>query len=318
MDFKLLKEYPRLLIEADLIPIQGTRFQPTGFPDLGAATYKLPGEKTTMLLLESAQSVANRLETSIWDEVNQDVVAPLKGISYVLVKQNGNVLTNSLLEAHRLSSFYILESKDRTFAEKLTKELDIKDDSPVNFHNLAQVLARYDINSLLHGIFIAKKEIASGRFKLARALSGFIEARNVDTVSFGGVKNDRVNSSEDAKKGGGNVPYHKEEYTAEQITAYFNLDLAQIRSYRLGQSVEDLLIAIALYKIQRFLEYGLRLRTACDLECTQITVRRPDSFVIPELKTIVKTLPDMVKAAYGVFADPAVTEVNYVAEGKKK
>ncbi|BDA71655.1 hypothetical protein CAL7716_058210 [Calothrix sp. PCC 7716] len=47
-------------------------------------------------------------------------------------------------------------------------------------------------------------------------------------------------------------------------------------------------------------------------------MRRPGSFVLPELKTIVKALPDMVKAAYGVFADPAITEVNYVAEGKKK
>jgi CRISPR-associated protein Csb1 len=271
-----------------------------------------------MLLLESAQSVANRLETSIWDEANQDVVAPLKGISYILVKQNGNVLTNSLLEAHRLSSFYILEGKDRTFAEKLTKELDIKDDNPVNFQNLAKVLARYDINSLLHGIFIAKKEIASGRFKLARALSGFIEARNIEVVSFGGVKNDRVNSSEDAKKGGGNVPYHKEEYTAEKITAYFNLDLNQIRGYRLGQQAEDLLITIALYKIQRFLEYGLRLRTACDLECTSIIVKRPDNFELPELKTIGLSLPEMVKAAHPLFADPAVTEVNYVSGGKKE
>lgn len=28
----------RLLIEAELVPVQGSRFQPTGFPDLGAAT----------------------------------------------------------------------------------------------------------------------------------------------------------------------------------------------------------------------------------------------------------------------------------------
>ena len=30
---------PRLLMQCDLEPLQGTRFQPTGFPDLGAANY---------------------------------------------------------------------------------------------------------------------------------------------------------------------------------------------------------------------------------------------------------------------------------------
>ena len=33
---------PRLLMEARLQPAQGTRFQPTGFPDLGAAVYDTP------------------------------------------------------------------------------------------------------------------------------------------------------------------------------------------------------------------------------------------------------------------------------------
>ena len=37
----LLPTSPRILLEATLVPLQGTRFQPTGFPDIGAATYKL-------------------------------------------------------------------------------------------------------------------------------------------------------------------------------------------------------------------------------------------------------------------------------------
>jgi len=315
MDFKALKNVPRLLIEADLIPIQGTRFQPTGFPDLGAATYQLPGEsKTPMLLLESSQSIANRLESTIWDETNQTVVKPLDGISYVVVKQGDEVLTNSLLEAHRLNSFYILEGKDKTFFDKLKQELNVLAEGPVDFQKLAIVLAKYDINSLLHGIFLAKKEIAGGRFKLARALSGFIEAKNVSVVSSGGVKNDRVNPAAEAKKGGGNIPYHREEYAAEKITAYFSLDLAQIRSYRLKPEVEDLLIAIAIWKIQRFLEWGLRLRSACDLEYTQITVRRPEEFQLPDHKELTAALPKLVKAADPAFAKPSsVTVVQYQA-----
>ena len=56
-----LKDSNRLLIEVELEPIQGERFQPTGFPDLGAAEIQL-NDNTASLLVESAQSMANRLE----------------------------------------------------------------------------------------------------------------------------------------------------------------------------------------------------------------------------------------------------------------
>lgn len=314
MDFTELKKSPRLLLTAELQPLQGTRFQPTGFPDLGAATYQLPGSKTKMLLLESAQSVANRLEMAIWDEVKQDLIPPLQGIPYIVVKQKKDqkILTNSLLEAHRLNSFYILEGKDKSFFNVLVQELGISEEGAVDFHRLAVVLAKYDLNSLLHGIFLAKKEIAGGRYKLARALSGFIEARNVEIVASGGVKNDRINPSADSKKGGGNIPYHRDEYAAEKITAYFSLDLRQIRGYRLEPEVEDLLIAIALYKIRQFLETGLRLRTACDLECiTDPVVNRPNDFKLPRLDELESILSSLVKKAAPAFAHPAITEVWY-------
>lgn len=324
MNFKLLKDHSRLLIEANLTALQGTRFQPTGFPDLGAATYDITKKdrqgnqiKVPMLLVESAQSIANRLENTIWDEAAQDLVTPLRRISYVVVQRNGKVLTNSLLEAHRLNSFYILEGKDRHFFEQLRQELSAPEEGAVDLHQLAKVLAKYDLNSLLHGIFLAKKEIAGGRFKLARSLSGFIEAENVTVVSSGGVKNDRVNPKAEAKKGGGNIPYSHDEYTAEHIRAYFNLDLAQIRGYRLGTAIEDLLIAIALYKILRFLKQGLRLRTACDLEYMDIKVQRPKDFQLPSLSELTDGLPAMVQAASSAFADPPVTVVQYEAEESK-
>jgi CRISPR-associated protein Csb1 len=320
IDFQKLKQNPRLLLSVKLQPVQGTRFQPTGFPDLGAALYQLPNSPTKMLLLESAQSVANRLEMTIWDEFNQDLIPVLQGLPYVIVRQKGDrkVLTNSLLEAHRLNSFYILEGKDKSFLDTLIKELAIPAEGAVDFHQLAVVLAKYDFNSLLHGIFLAKKEIAGGRFKLSRALAGFIEAKNVETVASGGVKNDRVNPSADAKKGGGNIPYHKDEYTAEEITAYFSLDLRQICGYRLDPEVEDLLIAIALYKILAFLDTGLRLRTSCDLECVSAPIiKRPDDFQLPSLDELTKLLPGLVKKCSSVFASPAITEVEYDAVPKE-
>ena len=78
MNTDALKDQPRLLLKAKLQPVQGSRFQPTGFPDLGAATFDAPngdnGSKK-MLLVESAQSMANRLEAVCWDEVADDWVA---------------------------------------------------------------------------------------------------------------------------------------------------------------------------------------------------------------------------------------------------
>lgn len=35
-----LAHSPRLLLEVPLKPVQGSRFQPTAFPDLGAAVYQ--------------------------------------------------------------------------------------------------------------------------------------------------------------------------------------------------------------------------------------------------------------------------------------
>ncbi len=313
MDFQSLANEPRLLMEASLKPLQGTRFQPTGFPDLGAATYSL-SDGTEMCLLESAQSMANRLETVCWDETAGDLVPALKGIPYILVNRNGEVLTNSLLEAHRINSPYILESADKTFFAKLREELGSLEIGPVNFKLVASAMLKYDPNTLLHGVFIAKKDIAGGRVKVPRSLSAFVEAKGISVAPSGGVKFDKVDPKGDAAKGFGHVPFSRDEYTAEKITAFFNLDLSQLRGYGLPQEAADMLTAIALFKIRRFLKEGLRLRTACDLEQEgEITVTRPNGFRIPSLEGLEKELPGMISAvaSKGLFATPPVTIVNY-------
>ncbi|MSP74303.1 MAG: type I-U CRISPR-associated protein Cas7 [Myxococcales bacterium] len=311
-----LPNAPRLLLHAVLRPVQGTRFQPTGFPDLGAASFSLP-DGTAMLLVESHQSVANRLESVCWDDVNGDLASPLRGLPYVVVKDDsakGEIITNSVLEAHRLNSPYILEGEDKSFFNLLKGRVAQFDDRAVNLRELAKVLAEFDIGSLLHGIFLAKSELAGGRLRLPRALSGFIEARDVGVAMSGGVKNDRVNPSGDTKSGFGNVPFHREEFTAGSIDAYFNLDLTQIRSYGLGDDMERLLFGLALWKVQAFLNLGLRLRTACDLEVEKLEVTRPAGFVVPGLSELDGLLPGLIQKASGAFAKPPVTIVKYMAK----
>src|ERR1017187_5682299 len=118
---KALEEANRLLLTVRLRPAQGDRFQPTGFPSLGAATYQT--RDGVKLLVESAQSMANRLETTCWDEGAKAPVAALKGISHVTVKRKGEFLTDSMLEAHRINSPYLLNSTDRSFLNPFLAEL---------------------------------------------------------------------------------------------------------------------------------------------------------------------------------------------------
>lgn len=306
----------RLLIEVDLRPAQGSRFQPTGFPDLGAAVFDT--DAGTHLLVESAQSMANRLESVCWDEPAQDLVEELRGLSYVRVDSEGDYLTSSVTESHRLSSGYI--RKDPKFFETLQKETASLETGPVSQRQLAEVLLRYDVGSLLHGLFFADGKLAGGRLRVARALSSFIEARGVRVASSGGVKMDHVDPSGPAKEGFGHVPFARDEYTATEITAYFSLDLSQIRGYGLGAEVESLLTALALYKIQAFLHGDggeLRLRTACDLEPARVRVTRPSSYTLPSLEELRAALPGLIQACSKRFASPGgVTKVQFAKKGR--
>jgi len=310
MNIDLLKNEPRLLIEVSLRPIAGTRFQPTGFPDLGAATYK-SADNADMLLVESAQSMANRFEAAIWDTATDDLVAPLNGLPYVIATDAaGESLTNSVLEAHRINSPYIYNAEG--FAAIQTA-VGYDEKRPFNSRKLAAALFKYDTNSLLHGIFLEK---IGGVVRLPRVLSGFIEATQVNVAASGGVKNDRVRAStdgegKDASAGYGNVPFHRDEYTG-LITAYFNLDLALIRGFGLGVPAENLLVSLALYKVQRFLRDGLRLRTACDLDATDVKVTRPKAgLALPTITELEAALPGLIAASSPSFASPAKTTLKY-------
>lgn len=304
-----LDNAPRLLLEARLKPLQGARFQSTGFPEIGPALYEGP-DGTPMLLVESAQSMANRLEAVCWDKIADDWIEPLKGLSVVRVTdQDGKQLTNSVLEAHRINSPYILESvgkngKDKPVFDKLKSELAAMDKGIVDLRKLASILLKLDINSLLHGVFLAKSDLASGRLRLPRALSAFIEARNAKIAASGGIKNDIVQprnqgEGKSSREGYGNIPYPRDEFVSAEISAFFNLDLAQLRGYGFDKAVYQLLITLALFKIRAFLETGLRLRTACDFEYESIDVMRPKGFVLPNLQDLTNALPGLIQKVKG-------------------
>ena len=294
-DLSKLDTATKLLFSIELQPLQGERFQPTGFPSLGAATYE--SNHGANLLVESAQSMANRLETVCWDDSADQPRAELAGLSYVRVERQGKYLTSSMTEAHRINSPYLLEGTDRTFFNQIKGELSVFESGPIDRKILAKVLLKYDVGTLLHGVFLAKKELAGGRLRIARALSAFIEAQDVRQAISGGVKNDHVNPSGSTKEGFGNVPFSREEFTAEKITLFVNLDLAQIRAYGLGKDIVHLLVLLALFKVRTLLDGDLRLRTACNLEVKDATIvaTKPTGFALPSAADLAEGLAAAVK-----------------------
>lgn len=317
-DLKALEKANRLLFSVPLRPVQGDRFQPTGFPSLGAATYQTKdGQK---LLVESAQSMANRLEMACWDTAKNTPVPELTGISHVTVNRKGAFLTDSILEAHRINSPYLLEGKDRNFFDKLKAELGGLEEGPIDRKKLAEVLLKYDVGSLIHGVFLAKKDLAGGRLRVARALSAFVEASGVNVAASGGVKNDHVNPSGDTKSGFGNVPFSRDEFVAERIDCHINLDLAQIRGYGLEPTAQKLLILLALHRVRKLLDGDLRFRTACDLEPLDrehVVASRPQGFQLPPLTDLQAAVAEAFKACNDLMVHTTVAFEDELKKGKE-
>ena len=319
IDLRILRDPSarRLRIKAPLEVAQGKRFQPTGFPDLGAARYQFGDQEN--LLVESPQSMANRLEMTIWNSGAQEPIDCVKGISYVRVLRDGKYLTSTIEEAHRINSPYILEGEDKSFYETLKKELGTLSEGPIDRALLATTLFKYDVNSLLHGVFLAKKPLAGGRLRVSRAVSAFIEAEQIVAALSGGVKNDHVNPAGDTSSGFGNVPFSRQEFVAPTIAAYFSIDLAQLRGYGLGDDAFDLLTLLVLLKIRLFLDGDMRLRTACEFVVgDEIDVSGVEGFSLPSRKELEEAMAGAINKVKGKFAgENGVTEVTYSSKKKQ-
>ncbi len=267
----------RTVLEADLAPLAGALFQPTGFPDLGPAEF---GDHA--LLVESAQSMANWLEGATWDSARADQVADLGALPYVrVVSPDGAFLSSSRLEAHRLASAYVMDGKIDGVEGRdwLMERLGLVRGRPLDYRAVARACFKLDPVSLVHGVFFAQQKWP-WQPKIARAVTSFIEASGARPAVSGGVKRDVViNEAEPGAtaKGYGTVPHHRVEYTAEKITAYFTVDHAQFRSYGLSEPATALLEALADFEIATLLDRGLRLRTRCDLVVSDVRGERPDA-----------------------------------------
>jgi len=212
----------------------------------------------------------------------------------------------SLSEGHRIASDYFLDgfvekpklekknegkgkSKSEwsgtTFREQLRKEFgitEVKKDKtyfmyPEDWWQVYETVFRYDPNSLVHGILLAKEQI-----KISRFLTAHHEAFGAKRVSSSGVKFDRL-----GKTLSGQPIFAVDEETAEEIRATFILDLSLLRSYgRNGKGLNDnqkqLLLGLALWKIKRLLDKPFRFRSGCHLKCESISITADDEKIFSE------------------------------------
>ncbi|MDE0117067.1 MAG: type I-U CRISPR-associated RAMP protein Csb1/Cas7u [bacterium] len=268
----------REMYTIDLRAVPSDRFQPTGFPDLGAAKFQKPAgpnnEWVDAILVESAQSMANRFEAVGWSEEHQEPVAALLGLPWVKVvaKDDGRYLTSSRTEAHRLASAFVKDSDTadgRDMVDEIRNRFDLADDTPISPSKIASAIFALDPLCLIHGVFFADKRWP-GQPKIARGLTGFIEATDVREAYSGGVKRDGVRHNlgdgGGTAEGYGSVPYPRTEYTARSIALYVSIDVGQMEAYGLSTNATKLLLAIARWEVRSILDLGLRLRTACEFE----------------------------------------------------
>ncbi len=331
-----MTDHSRRLFDIPLQPIAGSRFQPTGFPDIGAGLFERPAPPDDpegrrwidALVLESAQSMANHLEGAGWDAANQRPVAVLEGLPYIeVVDGDGQFLTASRIESHRLASAYIKRGQiDGTKGTDWFREqLDMDRNGELPISELARRVGEVDPFCLLHGVFFAEDERTwPGQPKLPRAVTAFVEAVDVRPAVYGGVKRDHVwqslpketRPSEGTRHGYDNVIFHRTEYTAQEIVASVDIDVAQLRSYDLGDEATDLLLALAEWEVRSLFEDGFRPRTACDLEVAGPLADR-DGEPLASRAELEERIRDGIAASRDVFGEAGTRQAVWTPQKAK-
>jgi CRISPR-associated protein Csb1 len=260
-------------------------------------------------IVDSAASMANHLESICQRSAHDlDLVADLVGMPYIRCVTNTTegkeptkdreVVVTSFTEGHRIASSYFIDGAVLAGDAKATKKnKDGKDEAftlerdlidkfgivlpgsskahppPDKWWNVFLTIFKVDPNSLVHGVLFPQWQI-----KIPRVLTAHLEAFGAGRVDRSGVKFDRL-----GKTTSGQPIFAVDDATAESIRATFVLDVSLVRSFgrtkkegeketQLGLSEEQkrLLVALALWKIQKLLESPFRFRSGCHLRCTAL------------------------------------------------
>ncbi|MCW5889580.1 MAG: CRISPR-associated protein [bacterium] len=296
----VLKGYSPLILTATLEPVAGDRFQPAGFPEIGHVIYKAPRKNGTVeqvCIVDSAASMANHLESVCQRGAHDlDLVEELNGLPHIRCVTNASegaeptqhreVVVTSLTEGHRIASSYFLDGYPLAGDKKATGKFDQdliskfgivlpnpkgkKAHPPASqWWKVFKTIFALDPNSLVHGVLFPQWQI-----KIPRALTAHLEAFGAGRVDRSGVKFDRLR-----KTTSGQPIFAADDATAESMRATFVLDVSLIRSFGRRKGAEqlgisdkhqELLVALALWKVQKLLEQPFRYRSGCHLRRTAL------------------------------------------------
>ncbi|MGH8906931.1 MAG: type I-G CRISPR-associated RAMP protein Csb1/Cas7g [Egibacteraceae bacterium] len=314
------EEHPhRVLATIALAPLQGRRFQPASYANLGPALFTTP-DGLRCLQIDGHAAVANWLEATGWND-NRDQPHPvLEGLPFVRVTDGERPLTSSRTDSHRLASAYVLNAKTaqgQEFRARFVEECGLMPERPIDWERVARVCFRYDPLALLHGVFFSqgtkKEKPIPGNPKFARIVSGFVEAEEVLPASRGGLRADRVapgkSEGRTAEQGYGHVPLPiTDDYTAGRITLYWSLDRAALWATRLPEPARQLLERIGQWQLRRLVDAPIKPRTFCDL-----IARSPDG--LPPADKLAAAIREGIEvcAGLGLFADPRETVVTWAS-----
>ncbi len=229
------------------------------------------------------------------------------------------VVVTSLTEGHRIASSYFFGTRKNrkwdgkgaqrigndsliakeSFGDELAKptHFGIHSDGetiahppPHRWWNVFKTIFRFDPSSLVHGVFFTEWQV-----KIPRALTAHLEAFGAGRVDRSGVKFDRL-----GKTTSGQPIFAVDDATAEFIRATFVLDVSLIRSFgrkrgegenetQLGlcEKQQELLVALALWKVQKLIESPFRFRSGCHLRCSALKSYEQDVELDVDIKTAI-------------------------------
>jgi CRISPR-associated protein Csb1 len=300
-------------------------FVPAGYVDVGHSVIRDPATGQTLVMVDSAQSIANHLEATIL-KGDGAVIDGLEAMPYVrlsITDPTGRTrITSSLELPHRLASGWICKSKVlKPFQEALAE--DILD------NGLAAATFRRCPNSLLHGVFYSQLAgLDPNIAKSPRLLTAEVTASNSQTINDGGVAKDPLFPSGDgfdveglvgakakaAEVGAGYIPFRHQAFRAETIQLSIYLAEGRINRLQIPESARHVLRLLAFFKLSTLLAAPLDLRSHCVLQATQIP---------SELSQPAEMLQQLQAALHtcqreGLFNDPPITDFALQLSASKK
>lgn len=240
-----LLEHDRVVIDASMELTNGSFFQPTGFPDIGACVF-VDKNGRRRCLVESEQSLTNRLE-AVCMQAPGTWRAPFDGkLPVVRVSDgSGSLLATNLTEPHRLSSSYVLEgtldknvnneNNGKRLQDVLRARLGVSEDGkrwPLDKRaELSRVVFALDPAAMLHGFqFMQWSAVGLRQQRLLHARMEAVLAGDSD-VHYGMVKVDAIEPESSSQKMGnkGQSIAHKARLVPESINATFEIDILGLR-----------------------------------------------------------------------------------------